>query len=77
MADAFTEESVGGMTDRLYGKYRGLVLNNRDPLNVGRLQATVPEVLGEIPTGWCNPCAPYAGIQMGFYAIPTVGAGVC
>ena len=34
--------------DRFYGKHRGLVLNNQDPQNIGRLQATVPEVLGEI-----------------------------
>ena len=44
--------------DRFYGKYRGLVLNNQDPSNLGRLQATVPEVLGEIPTGWAIPVTP-------------------
>ena len=38
--------------DRFYGKYRGLVLNNIDPLQIGRLQATVPEVLGAVPSGW-------------------------
>ena len=68
-----TTERAG---DRFYGKYRGLVINNLDPLNVGRLQATVPEVLGETPTGWAVPCAPYAGTQAGFFAIPPVGAGV-
>jgi hypothetical protein len=62
--------------DRFYGKYRGSVVNNMDPLNLGRLQAMVPEVLGEIPTGWAVPCAPYAGMQAGFFAIPPVGAGV-
>jgi hypothetical protein len=62
--------------DRFYGKYRGLVLNNQDPLNQGRLQATVPEVLGEVPTGWASPCSPYAGTQAGFFAIPPLGAGV-
>ncbi len=63
-------------TDRFYGKYRGLVINNMDPLNLGRLQAMVPEVLGEIPSGWAVPCAPYAGTQAGFFAILPVGAGV-
>jgi len=62
--------------DRFYGKYRGLVINNMDPLNLGRLQAMVPEVLAEIPSGWAVPCAPYAGTQAGFFAIPPVGAGV-
>ncbi len=62
--------------DRFYGKYRGVVLNNIDPLQIGRLQAIVPEVLGEIPSGWALPCAPYAGTGSGFYAIPPIGAGV-
>lgn len=63
-------------SDRFYGKYRGLVVSNTDPLNVGRIQAMVPEVLGEIPSGWAVPCAPYSGTQAGFFAIPMVGAGV-
>jgi len=62
--------------DRFYGKYRGIVVNNLDPLQIGRLQAMVPEVLGEIPCGWASPCVPYAGTGSGFYAIPPVGAGV-
>lgn len=62
--------------DRFYGKYRGLVVNNVDPLSLGRVQAMVPEVLGEIPTGWAVPCAPYAGPQAGFFAVPPPGAGV-
>ncbi len=70
---------LGGDTetrDRVLGKYRGLVLNNVDPLNLGRIQATVPEVLGEIPTGWATPCAPYGGTGAGFFAVPPIGAGV-
>jgi hypothetical protein len=63
-------------TDRFYGKYRGLVVNNTDPLSLGRLQATVPEVLGEVPTGWAVPCAPYTGPQAGFFAVPPPSAGV-
>ncbi len=31
--------------DRFYGKYRGIVSDNQDPLQIGRLQAFVPEVL--------------------------------
>ncbi|HEX8162191.1 MAG TPA: phage baseplate assembly protein V [Pyrinomonadaceae bacterium] len=63
-------------SDRFYGKYRGIVMNNMDPSNQGRLQAMVPEVLGELPSGWAMPCAPYAGTGAGFYAIPPIGAGV-
>lgn len=62
--------------DRFYGKYRGIVTDNMDPNNLGRIKALVPEVLGEIPTGWASPCAPYFGTQAGFFAMPPVGAGV-
>jgi hypothetical protein len=62
--------------ERIYGKYRGTVFNVMDPLNQGRLMAMVPEVLGSMPTGWASPCAPYAGIQAGFFSVPLVGAGV-
>ena len=74
-ADTSAEAMERG-ADRFYGKYRGLVVNNVDPLQLGRLQAMVPEVLGESPSGWAQPCAPYGGTACGFFAIPPVGAGV-
>jgi hypothetical protein len=74
--DATTRSQSAASDDRAYGKYRGIVLNNIDPLNLGRLQATVPAVLGEVPTGWATPCAPYAGTGAGFFSVPPIGAGV-
>jgi hypothetical protein len=74
--DATTLEAADRRTDRFYGKYRGLVAINVDPLNLGRLKAMVPEVLGEIPSSWALPCAPYAGTGAGFFAVPPIGAGV-
>ena len=62
--------------ERFYGKYRGLVAVNVDPHNRGRLKATVPEVLGEVPSSWALPAAPYAGTGAGLFAVPPVGAGV-
>lgn len=62
--------------ERVYGKYRGTVLNNQDPEGRGRLMANVPEVLGEIPSGWAMPCVPSAGFGAGFLSIPMVGSGV-
>jgi uncharacterized protein involved in type VI secretion and phage assembly len=59
-----------------YGKYRGVVTDNRDPLMTGRIKARVPDVLGEEESGWALPCAPFGGNQTGFFALPTVGAGV-
>jgi uncharacterized protein involved in type VI secretion and phage assembly len=58
------------------GKYRGTVFNNVDPLQQGRIQAFVPDVLGNIPSTFAMPCLPLAGTQMGHYVIPTVGSGV-
>jgi hypothetical protein len=75
LEEAMLETTARG-TDRFYGKYRGLVVMNVDPLQQGRLKAMVPEVLGEIPSTWALPCAPYAGTGSGFWAIPPVGAAV-
>lgn len=64
------------LTDRFYGKYRGLVTDNGDPSSLGRLRARVPEVLGDVETGWALPCAPYSGSGSGLYTVPSSGAGV-
>jgi hypothetical protein len=65
-----------GERKEFYGKYRGTVLNNIDPLQLGRIMASVPDVLGPTPTSWAMPCFPIAGKQMGTYVIPQIGAGV-
>ena len=58
------------------GKFRGLVVDVNDPLNMGRLKASCPSVLGSLSTGWAMPCAPYAGNGSGDYLVPPVGAPV-
>lgn len=64
------------MEQQYYGKYRGLVINNVDPMMKGRLLIQVPDVLGLSTSSWAMPCAPMAGPQMGVHVVPTVGAGV-
>ena len=59
-----------------YGKYRGTVFNNIDPLQIGRIQAIVPDVSGLLPSSWAMPCVPVAGPGMGVFTVPPMGAGV-
>lgn len=59
-----------------FGKYRGVVANNIDPQLMGRLQVSVPAVLGQGRLSWAMPCVPYAGSGVGFFAIPPIGANI-
>ena len=67
---------MDGDARRYYGKYRGTVLNNVDPMQMCRLMAMVPDVLGLTPSTWAMPCMPVAGLQTGVYSVPPVGSGV-
>ena len=58
------------------GKYRGLVLDNVDPMETGRILVQVPDVSNIIPSTWATPCLPYAGIQSGMYVVPEIGSKV-
>ncbi|MDO8586989.1 MAG: phage baseplate assembly protein V [Armatimonadota bacterium] len=69
-------EILDRVRNRFYGKYRGTVTNVDDPTKRGRIKAKVPAVLEDQDTGWCMPCAPYAGPDVGLVFIPEVGAGV-
>lgn len=66
----------GGAGGRFYGKYRGTVLNNIDPMGLGRIQCFVADVSAVLPSSWCMPCVPIAGIQSGVHVVPAVGSGV-
>lgn len=58
-----------------FGKYRGKVIENKDPLNLGRIQAVVPAV-SENALNWALPSVPYAGPKVGLFTIPPLGANV-
>ncbi len=64
------------MRQPFYGKYRGIVTDIKDPLMIGRIKATVSDVMGDQESGWAMPCAPFGGEQTGFFVLPKVGAGV-
>lgn len=59
-----------------FGKYRGEVVNNIDPLQMGRVQVKVPGLLGDAQLNWAMPCMPYGGSGKGFFAVPANGAKV-
>lgn len=62
------------LRNRFFGKYRGTV-TDVDSATL-RIKAKVPAVLADRPTGWCEPCLPYAGDGVGLAFLPEVGAGV-
>jgi hypothetical protein len=75
MLERLAGEAISGAPKKYYGKYRGTVVNNIDPMMIGRIQVIVSDV-SIIPGSWAMPCVPLAGIQNGFYAVPIIGSGV-
>jgi uncharacterized protein involved in type VI secretion and phage assembly len=71
-----TGYAMDQMTGHHYGRYRGIVTDNEDEKNLGRLKARVPEVLGNVETGWALPAAPFAGDGVGLFSVPPPGSGV-
>ena len=65
-----------GNPNRYYGKYRGMVIENIDPEQIGRVIVQVPDVLGITPSSWAMPCVPAAGIQAGVFVVPPIGSQV-
>jgi uncharacterized protein involved in type VI secretion and phage assembly len=59
---------------RFYGKYRGSVTDV--DASTLRIKAKVPAVLGDQESGWCMPCVPYAGQDVGLAFLPEQGSGV-
>jgi uncharacterized protein involved in type VI secretion and phage assembly len=53
-----------------------MVINNIDPMQMGRLMVQVPDISGLIPSTWAMPCFPVTGKQMGVWAVPLIGSGV-
>jgi uncharacterized protein involved in type VI secretion and phage assembly len=64
------------MSEKYYGKYRGMVLTNIDPMQLNRLLVQVPDVAGLLPATWAMPCVPMAGLQTGMVALPPPNSGV-
>ena len=67
-----SERSAG---QRFYGKYKGVVTNNIDPLGDSRLMVLVPAIPFAVAM-WAVPCVPYASPLEGLHLIPMIGANV-
>jgi uncharacterized protein involved in type VI secretion and phage assembly len=65
-------------TQKFYGKYRGIVIDNVDPENRGRISVQVADVTQLTPSTWAEACVPIAGgpTPAGIYAVPAIGANV-
>lgn len=75
MQQEMMEQALAWIRSRCFGKYRGVVVEDNDPTHRGRLKVRVPAVLGAVQV-WAMPCVPYAGEQVGFFSLPSPGAGV-
>lgn len=62
--------------NRYLGKFRGRVVDNDDPLRIGRVTVEVPDVLGGEASTWALPCLPFTGPEAGQFVVPPPGAGV-
>lgn len=60
----------------VFGKYRGTVASNVDPLQQGRIQVACPDVFVDGNLSWAMPCAPYAGNGVGLFLVPPQGANI-
>ncbi|HEY9662290.1 MAG TPA: phage baseplate assembly protein V [Allocoleopsis sp.] len=61
--------------EKFHGKYRATVVNNKDPLGLGRIQVQVSDATGILPSlTWVKPSSPHAGLQTGTYVLPPFGA---
>ncbi|MBD2773370.1 phage baseplate assembly protein V [Iningainema tapete] len=67
---------MNGQGSPFYGKYRGVVTDNRDPKGLGRVRAKVQDVLGTEDSGWAMPSVPYAGNGVGLFLVPPKDAWV-
>lgn len=72
----YSDLLIGDLSDkRFYGVYRGVVANNEDPDNLGRLKLRVPQLLGVAITNWAWPVLPI-GVSILNVGTPGTTAGV-
>lgn len=77
MPEDLVAQLAHDVQQRVYGKYRGFVVDNQDPETRGRLRLRIPALLAEEVTGWALPCLPFGGLaDQGMFMIPEIDAQV-
>src|SRR5262249_34811687 len=75
MNEDVLQDLMEGVRGPLWGKYRGTV--TEVDATTMRVKAKVLGALpGGVVSGWCEPCVPYAGKNVGVVMLPDVGSGV-
>jgi Type VI secretion system/phage-baseplate injector OB domain len=67
------EVSIEGIKKKYYGVVTGRVINQLDPLSLGRVQVQLPFIDSLDLSPWARVATPLAGPLCGFYFIPNVG----
>jgi len=77
MPEELLSQLAREVQQRVYGKYRGFVVDNQDPETRGRLRVRVPALLADQTTGWALPCLPFGGLaDQGLFMVPELDAQV-
>ena len=64
------------MAAPIYGKYRGLVVNNVDPMRLCRVLVAMRALGESMAPMWATPCVPLATRNAGILALPAIGSEV-
>lgn len=63
--------------EKRFGKFRAVVVDNKDPQKRGRLKLLIPSVLADQESDWALPCLPYGGMdQQGMFFVPEIDSQV-
>lgn len=83
-----SHERVERLENQYFGKYRGIVIDNKDPDQLGRVRVWVPSLFpvegdAQPPADnpsvseWAWPCSPFGGTaEQAMFFVPEVGAKV-
>lgn len=74
LKDPYSETDYD-LRSRFRGKFSGTVVDNNDSDRDGKLQISLPQILGDTQP-WARPCVPYAAQGLGLFIMPPKGTRV-